>query len=457
MGHELILLGIAFLLAGLLARAGRRVGLPTIPFFIAAGILVGPHTAGPVLFDRPEDLELLAAFGLIFLLFYLGVEFSLDDLTGGGRLLLASAGLYLVLNVGAGLAFGFALGWGSKEALVIAGATGISSSAIVTKLLVELRRLGNPETRLILGIIVLEDLFLALYLAALAPILGQADGVGESIVLFVRALAFLVVLGLVARFGTRVVGAIITSKDDELLVVLFVGFALLVAGIAYELGVSDAIGAFMAGLVLAGTAAARRIQRLVLPLRDAFAALFFFAFGLSIDPGDIGQVIAPAAAAIVMSIVLAVVAGVAVARMNRMTGAAAANIAFTVVARGEFALILVALATQAGLDHRLAPFVAVYVLTLAVVSPILATHSAVFARLLPDRLLPTPELRVDGGDLRLRWRHAGRAGRGGRAALVNADVVRSSPLGRLASLAVVRSSPLERLASLADGGGVSAR
>ena len=260
------------------------------------------------------------------------------------------------------MAFGFALGWGSKEALVIAGATGISSSAIVTKLLVELRRLGNPETRLILGIIVLEDLFLALYLAALAPILGQADGVGESIVLFVRALAFLIVLGLVARFGTRVVGAIITSKDDELLVVLFVGFALLVAGIAYQLGVSDAIGAFMAGLVLAGTAAARRIQRLVLPLRDAFAALFFFAFGLSIDPGDIGPVIAPAAAAIVMSIVLAVVAGIGVARMNRMTGAAAANIAFTVVARGEFALILVALATQAGLDRRLAPFVAVYVL-----------------------------------------------------------------------------------------------
>jgi K+:H+ antiporter subunit KhtU len=391
MGHELILLGTAFLLAGLLARAGRRVGLPTIPFFMAAGILVGPHTAGPVLFDRPDDLELLAAFGLIFLLFYLGVEFSLDDLTGGGRLLLASAGLYLVINVGAGLAFGFALGWGSKEALVIAGATGISSSAIVTKLLVELRRLGNPETRLILGIIVLEDLFLALYLAALAPILGQADGVGESIVLFLRALAFLVVLGLVARFGTRVVGAVITSKDDELLVVLFVGFALLVAGIAYQLGVSDAIGAFMAGLVLAGTAAARRIQRLVLPLRDAFAALFFFAFGLSIDPGDIDQVVTPAAAAIVMSIVLAAVAGVGVARMNRMTGAAAANIAFTVVARGEFALILVALATQAGLDRRLAPFVAVYVLTLAVVSPILATHSAVFARLIPDRLVPTSE------------------------------------------------------------------
>jgi CPA2 family monovalent cation:H+ antiporter-2 len=93
MGRELIVLGLAFLLSGLLARAGARVGLPTIPLFVAAGILVGPYTPGPVLFEHPEELELLAAFGLIFLLFYLGIEFSVDDLTSGGTKLLASAGL----------------------------------------------------------------------------------------------------------------------------------------------------------------------------------------------------------------------------------------------------------------------------------------------------------------------------------------------------------------------------
>src|SRR5690606_24396911 len=98
MGRELIVLGAAFLLSGLLARGGRRVGLPTIPLFMLAGIAVGPNTPGPVLFEHPEDLELLAAFGLIFLLFYRGVEFSVDDLTGGGRRLLASAGVYLFLN-----------------------------------------------------------------------------------------------------------------------------------------------------------------------------------------------------------------------------------------------------------------------------------------------------------------------------------------------------------------------
>jgi CPA2 family monovalent cation:H+ antiporter-2 len=391
MGRELIVLGVAFLLAGLLARAGRQVGLPTIPFFMAAGIIVGPFTPGPVLFEHPEDLELLAAFGLIFLLFYLGVEFSLEDLTGGGRKLVASAGLYLVLNLGCGLAFGFALGWGSKEAFLVAGATGISSSAIVTKLLVELRRLGNPETPLILGIIVIEDLVLALYLAALAPILGEAEGAAEAVLLFTRALAFLVVLGLVARYGTRVVGALIAARDDELLVVLFVGFALLISGIAFELGVSDAIGAFMAGLVLAGTASARRIQRLVLPLRDAFAAVFFFAFGLSIDVGDFDEVAGPAFAAVIMSLVLALIAGIGVARINGLDRQAAANIAFTVVARGEFSLILVALALDAGLDDRLAPFVAEYVLALAVISPLLASRSAELSRLIPLRLIRAPE------------------------------------------------------------------
>lgn len=390
MGRDLVVLGLAFLLAGLLARGGQRFGLPTIPLFMGAGILMGPNTPGPVLFEHAEELELLAAFGLIFLLFYLGVEFSLEDLTNGGGRLLAAAGVYLGLNIGGGLAFGFALGWGTREAFVVAGATGISSSAIVTKLLVELKRLANPETRLILGVIVLEDLFLALYLAALAPILGEADSAGEAALLFARALGFLIALGLLARYGAPLVGRIISARDDELLVVLFVGFAFLVAGAAYQLGVSDAIGAFMAGLVLAGTAAARRIEKLVLPLRDAFAAIFFFAFGLAIDPGDFGGVLVPAVLAIMMSVAMAVIAGVVAARMNGFDRHGAANIAFSVLARGEFALILVSLATAAGLDGRLGPFVALYVLTLAVASPLLASRSEVFARVIPQRMCPTP-------------------------------------------------------------------
>jgi CPA2 family monovalent cation:H+ antiporter-2 len=173
-------------------------------------------------------------------------------------------------------------------------------------------------------------------------------------------------------------------------VVLFVGFALLVAGAAYQLGVSDAIGAFMAGLVLAGTAAKHRIERLVLPLRDAFAALFFFHFGLIVEPGDMRGVLVPGALAVGCSLVLALAAGVFAARINGLDRLAAGNIAFSVVARGEFALILVVLATDAGLDARLAPFAAVYVLSLAVISPLLASRSDVLARIIPRALVPAP-------------------------------------------------------------------
>ena len=144
----------------------------------------------------------------------------------------------------------------------------------------------------------------------------------------------------------------------------------------------------MAGVLLAGTAAAKQIERLVTPLRDAFAAIFFFAFGVSIDPGDIGGVVAPALAAIAMSVVLAGVAGIVTARINGLDRVAATNVACSVLARGEFALILVALATAAGLDERLTPFVALYVLVLAVASPIMASQSARISRLLPRRWFP---------------------------------------------------------------------
>ncbi len=375
MGHDLVVLGAAFLVCAILARGGRRIGLPTIPLFMAAGIALGPNTPGPVLFEHPGELELLAALGLVFLLFTLGLEFSVDDLTSGGSRLLVTATAYLVLNVGAGLALGFALGWGTPEAFVIAGATGISSSAIVTKVLVELGRLGNPETRLILGIIVIEDLFLALYLAALAPVLGSADTVGESALLFFRSLAFLLVLGAVARFGGPVAERLIASRDDELLTISFFGFAVLIAGVAEVLGVSDAIGAFMAGLVLAGTAIARRVERLAIPLRDSFAAVFFFAFGLEIRPGDLVELAGPVAAAVAVTVVIAVVAGLVAARINHLDRHAATNVATTIMARGEFALILVSLAVAAELDERLVPFVGGYVLVLAILSPLLAAQS----------------------------------------------------------------------------------
>ncbi|GLW10161.1 transporter [Microtetraspora sp. NBRC 13810] len=390
LGDALVALGGAFLAAGIIGRLGSRIGLPTIPLFMLAGIVFGPHTPGLALVDDPGELKVIAALGLIFLLFYLGLEFSTDDLVRGGGRLVAAGTVYIVLNVGGGLLFGLALGWGWREALVLAGVIGISSSAIVTKLLVDLDRLGNPESRLILGIIVVEDVFLALYLAALQPVLGGADSVASAALSFGRAFAFLLVLAAVARWGARLVSRLVHTEDDELLVVSFVGLAVLVAGVAEELGVSDAIGAFMIGLILASTRSAPRIRKLVHPLRDAFAALFFFAFGLAIDPGDVWSVALPVTIAVLLTVVLNVAAGVIAARMHSFGRLQAVNVALTVLSRGEFALVLASLALAAGLDGRLAPFIAGYVLVLALLGPMVAARSGWLVRMVTRRREEVP-------------------------------------------------------------------
>ncbi|MFE5962296.1 cation:proton antiporter [Streptomyces rubiginosohelvolus] len=376
-------MGGAFLAAAVLARLGGRIGLPTIPLFILAGILLGPHTPGYTLLSNPHDLEMLSALGLVLLLFYLGLEFHMDDLKTGGRKMAIAGGTYLVLNVGAGLVFGFALGWGTSEALVLAGVLGISSSAIVTKILVDLGRIGNPETRPILGIIVVEDIFLALYLAALQPILSGADSLSAALVDGGKAFGFLLLLALAARFGTKLIGKLMNTKDDELLVISFLGAAVFVAGVSEMFGVADAIGAFMVGLMLGSTSSGDRILKLVHPLRDAFGAIFFFAFGLSIDPGDLPSVLWPVVAAVVLTLAMNIAAGLAAAKVYSFGAQATSNIATTLVARGEFALILATMAAAAGLDERLSPFIAGYVLLLAVLAPLAAGRSHWLARILP--------------------------------------------------------------------------
>ncbi|MFH8595728.1 cation:proton antiporter [Streptomyces rimosus] len=383
-------MGGAFLAAAVLARLGSRIGLPTIPLFILAGILLGPHTPGIALVDDPHELEMLSLLGLVLLLFYLGLEFHLDDLKEGGRKMAVAGAAYLALNVGAGLVFGFLVGWGTSEALVLAGVLGISSSAIVTKVLMDTGRLGNPETKPILGIIVVEDIFLALYLAALQPVISGADSPASAAVDAGKAFGFLLLLAVVARWGTTVIGKLIATKDNELLVISFLGAAVFVAGVSEWFGVADAIGAFMVGLMLGSTGSGKRIMELVHPLRDAFGAIFFFAFGLSIDPGDLPSVVWPVLIAVALTLVMNVVAGLVAARIYGFGPGPAANIATALLARGEFALILATMAAGAGLDERLAPFIAGYVLILAVLGPLAAGRSAWLARLLPggeDRTL----------------------------------------------------------------------
>lgn len=401
LGTELLVLGLLFLIAYALGRLAKVIGLPAIPIYMLVGLIASPHSTFFPLSFESADVELIAVFGLILLLFNLGLEFDQDEFYGNAGRLLISGGTRILINFAAGFGLGVWVGWGTREALIIAGMTGVSSSAIITKLLIELRRLANRETPTILGIMVLEDVFVAFYLAIVGIILGGESDFGSVVLQLAISFTFLVAMFALARFGGRIVGRLINTRDDELFTVLFFGLAVAFGGIGELLGVSDAIGAFLIGLVLGATRFKARIEQLALPLRDVFGAFFFLNFGLALDVSTFGEVIAPVAVAVVLTLVINTAGGQLIAWQNGLTRREGLNASAMLQNRGEFALILATLATGAGLDPRLTPFAGLYVLIMAIVGPLLAVNSERIGRLIfPVKTAPpSPErerMRAEG-------------------------------------------------------------
>ena len=401
LGEDLLILGLLFIAAYVLGRLGKLIGLPAIPIYMLVGLAASPNSTWFPIAFTPANVEIVAVVGLILLLFSLGLEFDQDEFYGNLRRLLISGGTRIAINIVVGFLFGMWVGWGFREALIIAGMTAVSSSAIVTKLLIELRRLPNRETPSILGIVVLEDVFIAFYLAIVAVILGGETDVWAIVLELSIAFAFLVAMFAIARWGGRVVSRLVQTKDDELFTILFFGLAVAFGGIGELLGVSDAIGAFLIGLVLGATRFRTRIEQFALPLRDVFAAFFFLSFGLALDTSTFGEVVGPVAVAVALTLVVNTAGGQLIAWQNRLTRAEGFNVSAMLQNRGEFVLILATLATAAGLDPRLTPFAGLYVLSMAIIGPILAVNSErMGARMFPkEKRVFAPErdrMRAEG-------------------------------------------------------------
>jgi CPA2 family monovalent cation:H+ antiporter-2 len=375
LGQQLLILGVLFVIAYVLGRLGKLIGLPAIPIYMVVGLLASPNTHFFPLNFEPADVELVATFGLIFLLFSLGLEFDQDEFFGNARALLLSGGTRIAINMGVGLAFGFWVGWGGREALVIAGMTAVSSSAIITKLLIELRRLANRETPVILGIAVVEDIFIAIYLAIVTVVISPMTDVWSVVIKLAVSFLFLIVMFTIARWGGRFVSRLVGTRDDELFTILFFGLAVAFGGIGEIIGVSDAIGAFLIGLVLGATRYRARIEQFALPMRDVFGAFFFLNFGLALDVREFGGVVVQVAVAVVLTLVVNTLGGQLIAWLNGLTPAEGFNVSGMLQNRGEFVLILATLATAAGLDPRLTPFAGLYVLVMAIIGPVLAVNS----------------------------------------------------------------------------------
>lgn len=381
--HHLIWeLGLALTLISIFAWLSSRLRFSIVPFLILAGLIAGPHipTLGPISFQFEESapiIHFLGQIGVLFLLFYLGLEFSVGRLIRAGRSIAVGGTIYISINLTLALLFGWLMGWPLLEILVAAGIITISSSAIVAKVLVELKRTANPETDMILGIIMFEDVFLAVYLSIVSGlVLSGATSVGGIVTSAGIALGFMLAFLIIGRQAAPWLNRVLSIPSDEIFLLIVLAFLFLVAGFSETIHVAQAIGALLVGLVLAETRVQHRIERLIIPFRDLFGAFFFFSFGLSIDPLALGGAVWPALAAVLLTIVGNLVAGMIAGRSAGFSPKASTNIGLTIVSRGEFSIIMANLANAGGLLPILQPFAALYVLILAILGPLLTKESS---------------------------------------------------------------------------------
>ncbi|MFB9908738.1 cation:proton antiporter [Allokutzneria oryzae] len=367
---SLIELGAVFFGLGLLGRLAWKIGISPIPLYLVGGLAFGHGGVLPL--DGIEGFtEISAELGVVLLLLLLGLEYSAAELVTGLRRSWSAGLIDLVLNALPGALVALMLGWGPVGALVMAGVTYISSSGIVAKVLGDLGRLGNRETPVILSVLVFEDLAMAVYLPILTALLAGVSFVGGLTTVGIALVTVTVVLVVALRFG-RYVSALVDSPEPEVFLLRVLGAALLVAGIASQLQVSAAVGAFLLGIAISGSTA-ENATRMLEPLRDLFAAVFFVVFGLNTDPKDIPPVLGVAVALALVTTATKMATGWFAAKMQGIARLGRLRAGAALVARGEFSIVIAGLAVASGaVDQGLAPLATAYVLLMAVFGPVAA-------------------------------------------------------------------------------------
>ena len=359
-GSVLIALGIAAFLAS-------KFKFSAVPIFLCAGLFFG--NGGIVELNLSDDfLNLGAQIGAILLLLLLGLEYSAGELVDTVKERKSLGLIDLLANGLPGALFGLVMGWGLVGALVLGGITYVSSSGIAAQLIKDGSLTGLTSTKRAISVLVIEDLFLAVYLPILSAVIASVALVTGLISISVALLIAGGALLLAAR-GLHIPHAPNIMGDSATLLLTVFGAALLASGLATYIGFSGAVAAFLVGLILTGDVAIVARVRLA-PLRDLFAAIFFLFFGLQTDPRDIPQVLIPA-------LILTVI-GVATkwftawwAMKDQEEERGVIRAAAVLIPRGEFSIVIAGLAASATFAKDLQSLTITYVILTTVLASIL--------------------------------------------------------------------------------------
>lgn len=342
-------LAIVMIVAGATTIVFHRLRQPVLLGYILAGMLIGPHTPGVLVAD-PRTINDISNLGVVLLMFTLGLEFSIRKLrqVGAGVLVASVAEVGLMLWIGYSL--GLAFGWKNIDALFLGAIVALSSTMVASRMLAEGGLRHQPFARLVVGMLVAEDMLTIVLITLLTAVAIGGTVVADTAFTVIGHLGLFVVVGLVLGLLllTRLVDYVAGFGRDEMLLITVLGICFGASLLAAWMGFSVALGAFLAGMIVAEARSSSRVMHLIEPLRDMFAALFFVAIGLRINPAMLVDYALPAlviATVVIVGKTLAVGLGVFVtghdARTSLRTGLSMAQI-------GEFSFVIATLGVSLG-------------------------------------------------------------------------------------------------------------
>jgi len=343
-----IALGAA-LLGGAVAQ---RLGQPVLIGYIVAGILIGPNTPGLV--AEIANVETLASLGVAFLMFTIGVELSFSELRRVRYLAIFTGGLQIPLTIAVGLLAGLAIGWSWQAAAVLGGCFAISSTIVLLKLSASRGEANSPHARTALGIGIVQDLALVPIIAVMPVLAGDSENVWQSLArsLSTAAIALVLVVVVGTKLAPRVLYVVARFESRELFLVTIVFVALGTALLSEMAGLSLALGAFLAGLVVSESEFDSQVLTEVIPLRDLFATLFFVSVGMLLEPWyviDHAWLVLGLLATLVVGKLLITGGALLAAGANYRTATYSASLLSQM---GEFSFVLASVGLVAGIVDR---------------------------------------------------------------------------------------------------------
>lgn len=343
---DLAFVFLAAVVGGSLAWALRQ---PLILGYVFGGLLISPFTPGPSVSD-PRSFDLFAEIGVVLLMFSIGLEFSVRDLMRVKWIALLGGPLAVLLFIAMGTGTGVLLGWGVLPSLAVGVVISVSSTMVLARLLLDRGELHSHHGRIMMGLSLVEDLA-AVALMVLLPSLGELEPgrfVAIALALGKAALILIPFLYLVSRVVPPVLNRMARMRSAELFLLVALAIGLGTAALTQAVGLSLALGAFLAGLIISESDYAHETLARLLPLRDTFGALFFVTVGGLIDPRSVLDNLAVLAVLVVLIVVGKAVIRAGVVWLFGEPLSIAALVGVGLAQIGEFSFVLVQVARDAG-------------------------------------------------------------------------------------------------------------